>query len=226
MNTISKSYGFIQVSGPDAATFLQGQCTGDITVIHDTPLLTACCNRQGRMIANFWVWREGDNFYLELPNSMVDKLIEHLQKYVVFSKVSLETVSDYNTPIKKQNITPIWILPETSEQFTPQMIDLQKHGGVSFTKGCYVGQEIIARTEHRGTLKRHLYQITFDTNVTTMVGDTIKNADGQKMGTAVAVTDAGIFAVIEDRAIKENLMINGHKINLLARKSPLPPGEG
>lgn len=46
--------------------------------------------------------------------------------------------------------------PQTKDLFTPQMINLDQWGGVSFTKGCYVGQEVIARTQHLGILKRHL----------------------------------------------------------------------
>ena len=46
--------------------------------------------------------------------------------------------------------------PQTSGLFTPQMLELEKYAGVSFNKGCYLGQEIIARTHHLGKLKRHL----------------------------------------------------------------------
>lgn len=45
---------------------------------------------------------------------------------------------------------------ETSEQFTPHMLNLPALDAVSFNKGCYLGQEIIARTEHLGQVKRHL----------------------------------------------------------------------
>jgi folate-binding protein YgfZ len=42
----------------------------------------------------------------------------------------------------------------TSEQFIPQMLNVDLLGGVSFTKGCYTGQEIVARTHHLGRVKR------------------------------------------------------------------------
>jgi folate-binding protein YgfZ len=42
----------------------------------------------------------------------------------------------------------------TSEQFTPQMLNVDLIDGVSFTKGCYTGQEIVARTHHLGRVKR------------------------------------------------------------------------
>lgn len=47
----------------------------------------------------------------------------------------------------------------TSEHYVPQMVNLDKLGGVSFKKGCYPGQEIVARTHYLGKIKRHLYRI-------------------------------------------------------------------
>lgn len=49
------------------------------------------------------------------------------------------------------------ILPGTVEEFIPQMVNLHLLGGVSFKKGCYPGQEIVARTQYLGKLKRRLY---------------------------------------------------------------------
>lgn len=48
---------------------------------------------------------------------------------------------------------------QTVEAFTPQMLNLQLTGGISFTKGCYTGQEIVARTQYRGILKKAMYRI-------------------------------------------------------------------
>ncbi len=49
------------------------------------------------------------------------------------------------------------ILPQTQEQFVAQMINLDLLNGVSFSKGCYPGQEIIARTHYLGKLKRRMF---------------------------------------------------------------------
>ena len=46
------------------------------------------------------------------------------------------------------------VVAATSEQFIPQMLNVDLIGGVSFTKGCYTGQEIVARTQHLGRVKR------------------------------------------------------------------------
>ncbi len=47
----------------------------------------------------------------------------------------------------------------TKEEFVPQMADFEKLGGVSFHKGCYPGQEIVARTQYLGKVKRHLFRV-------------------------------------------------------------------
>lgn len=49
-----------------------------------------------------------------------------------------------------------WITPETTEEFIPQMLNLDELGGISYTKGCYTGQEIVARTHYLGKTKRKL----------------------------------------------------------------------
>ena len=49
-----------------------------------------------------------------------------------------------------------WITPSTNALWLPQMLNLDLVGGVSFSKGCYTGQEIIARTQHRGRIKRRM----------------------------------------------------------------------
>src|SRR3546814_2890337 len=49
------------------------------------------------------------------------------------------------------------VRPETRDHFVAQMANLDLFGGISFDKGCYTGQEIIARLHYLGTLKRRLF---------------------------------------------------------------------
>ena len=51
------------------------------------------------------------------------------------------------------------IYPQTSEAFVPHMVNMQIINGVSFQKGCYAGQEIVARMQYLGKLKRQMYRI-------------------------------------------------------------------
>jgi folate-binding protein YgfZ len=49
------------------------------------------------------------------------------------------------------------VVAATADQFVPQMLNLELLGGVNFKKGCYPGQEVVARSQYRGTLKRRTY---------------------------------------------------------------------
>ncbi len=51
-----------------------------------------------------------------------------------------------------------FITPATQEEFVPQMVNLDLIGGLSYTKGCYPGQEIVARTHYLGKLKQRMYR--------------------------------------------------------------------
>jgi len=50
------------------------------------------------------------------------------------------------------------VYPETSEHFVAQMLGLEELGAIDFKKGCYIGQEVIARAHYRGAVKRHLHR--------------------------------------------------------------------
>lgn len=74
------------------------------------------------------------------------------------------------------------ITAATTEQFVPQMVNLELVGGVNFQKGCYPGQEIVARSQYRGTLKRR--SLVFDSATPLAVGQEVfHSADaGQPAG--------------------------------------------
>jgi folate-binding protein YgfZ len=64
--------------------------------------------------------------------------------------------------------------PDTSDAFLPQMLNLDRIGAVSFTKGCYVGQEIVARTQHLGRIKRRMYRAHWNGGSSIGPGDTLE----------------------------------------------------
>ena len=51
------------------------------------------------------------------------------------------------------------VYPETQDRFVPQMCNLDTLGGISFDKGCYTGQEVVARVHYRGAVKRHMSKV-------------------------------------------------------------------
>jgi folate-binding Fe-S cluster repair protein YgfZ len=133
------NFSAIEISGADAAAFLQGQLTCDVLILQpDSASLMASCDRKGRMVANGIIYFTPPLYYLILPASMVTILLTHLKKYATFSKVALEPKSDSQIIEHARNFISdnknlVFIEPKTSGLFTPQMIDWQKQGGVSFT---------------------------------------------------------------------------------------------
>jgi len=90
------------------------------------------------------------------------------------------------------------IVAATQEQFVPQMVNFEVIGGVSFQKGCYPGQEIVARSQYLGKLKRRMFLAHVD--IEAVPGDSLYSADieGQATGTVVnaAPAPAGGFDVL------------------------------
>ena len=68
------------------------------------------------------------------------------------------------------------ILPATQEQFVPQMANLELLGGVGFKKGCYPGQEIVARMQYLGKLKRRMYLAHIESDIAPQAGDELFSA--------------------------------------------------
>jgi len=69
------------------------------------------------------------------------------------------------------------IRSSTSGEFVPQMVNLDLLGGISFTKGCYVGQEIVARTQNLGRIKRRMFAYSVQTTRPVKPGDAVYAAD-------------------------------------------------
>ena len=77
------------------------------------------------------------------------------------------------------------IVAATAEHFVPQMVNLEVVGGVNFQKGCYPGQEVVARSQYRGTLKRRGFVLT--SSAASVPGQEIFNSadPGQPAGEVV-----------------------------------------
>ena len=82
------------------------------------------------------------------------------------------------------------ITPATQEQFVPQMANLEAIGGVSFQKGCYPGQEIVARTQYLGKLKRRMFLAHIQSATPIMAGDELFSADMAEQSSGMVVNAA------------------------------------
>jgi tRNA-modifying protein YgfZ len=248
----------------------------------------AHCSAKGRVLANFILWRERDEFCLLLPRSMLPLLQKKLRMYVMRSKVDIEPdgqdrmviglmidpnssstlsatfpvafpatsparspadstapsnaqispgevrdtwggillgltgdralyvassatasqLTRMTTPAPKQvqpaewdqlsisNGEP-WILPATQDSYIPQMLNLELLNGVSFTKGCYPGQEIVARSQHLSEVKRRIHRYRLMNSLGIDVGTPIFAGDrhGQPVGHVIN------FAICADGAV-------------------------
>ncbi|RYZ87337.1 MAG: folate-binding protein, partial [Moraxellaceae bacterium] len=114
---------------------------------------------------------------------------------------------------------------ETFEAFTPQAINFQLVNGINFRKGCYTGQEIVARLHYRGILKRHMYRFEFALNGDLpKPGSELKNAAGKSVGEIVLAARTNsergelLASVVDDQRVDIYLPDNPQKLGLL----PLP----
>jgi folate-binding protein YgfZ len=163
--------GSLLVSGADARPFLQGQLSADIDALTPAHALLASCNSaQGRVQAVLWLAERADGIALTLPASLTERIAARLRRYVLRSKVKIDEL-----PAVAELIEPAayrehdWrlagiraglpqVYPQTYESFVAQMLNLDLLGGIAFEKGCYTGQEIIARTHFRGAIKRRMFR--------------------------------------------------------------------
>jgi tRNA-modifying protein YgfZ len=90
-----------------------------------------------------------------------------------------------------------WLSAASSEQFIPQMLNLDKLGGISLTKGCYTGQEIVARTHYLGKAKRALYVAECQT-ASPEAHASIVDASEQLVGNVVCVQADKMLIVLQN----------------------------
>ena len=156
---ISKYHRIIVVEGKDSIDFLQGQISTDVSKQEIEQIdRSAICNLKGRVIASFLCKKiSNDKFHLITHQSVMKKLMDTLKKYAVFSKVSInegdDDMGDYvDDEAWKNSIIDNFdpeIYSENSEKYTPQELGYDKNGRIDFKKGCFTGQEIIARMHYR-----------------------------------------------------------------------------
>lgn len=117
---------------------------------------------------------------------------------------------------------------ETVEAFVPQMLNLDRLGGISFNKGCYTGQEIVARSHYLGTLKRRMYHLECTAAETPAPGTTIFQ-EGEDQGAGTVITAAAsangrceLLAVLNIRALETGKLRLGSRLGPTISQLPLP----
>lgn len=198
-------YSSLSVRGDDALTFLQGQLTNDLARLHARqPMLAAWCNPKGRVICLFRVSSIDGGYALALPAELADSVQKRLTMFRFRAKVEF-ALGDASAdelgaagPIEDWRIANLRAgVPEIrarqSEEFTPHMLNLDLLDAVSFDKGCYTGQEIVARTHYRGATKRRMFRFESETPIDEAADVA---AGDRKIGEVVNAIGSDLLAVI------------------------------
>lgn len=116
------------------------------------------------------------------------------------------------------------ISTENSTAWVPQMLNFERIKGISFTKGCYPGQEIVARLNYLGQTKRRTYRLLANTDQLPIIGDKIiiegkqgRAAEAGQVLNAVINPDGKIemLAVLKSVALTQSLSLNSANIEIL-----------
>lgn len=176
------SFSTLTLTGVDTEKFLQGQVTVDVTKIgHFEHRPTAICDLKGRIVFGLWLTRHSaEQFDVVISKDLLDNFKAHMRKYGAFSKMSVSDAqeiypvinngsADFQTnesiiTINEWQKTAItqgaaWITAENAGLFQPQELRLHQRAGVDYDKGCYLGQEIVARLYFRAKPKAWLHRV-------------------------------------------------------------------
>ncbi|BAS67647.1 CAF17-like 4Fe-4S cluster assembly/insertion protein YgfZ [Bathymodiolus septemdierum thioautotrophic gill symbiont] len=201
----------LKVSGKDAQSFLQGQLSNDINKIADGQWqLNAYCQHQGRIIALMWVGKQGDDFVLDFSADLYDTVKNRLTMFALNAQIAFSEIDTQVTPTEDAQVTLA-----TSEKFIPQDLNLDiDEVGVSFTKGCYPGQEVVARVHYLGKPKKRLYRFECDFEVLPLDKITLKD-ETKNVGTVLNQVKYCFFAILKITEEEQALFINNKPIKLL-----------
>lgn len=251
----------LEISGPDSERFLQGQLTCDVVALNDRRWITgACCTAKGRMVANFVIARQGQQFWLRLPADQTDALRQHLSRYAVFFKTTLtdhsadwQVLGELPATLQPQRLDGpqplldddaglslqwpdgrreywrpaadvrsearltddwhladlqlglIWVTSASREAWVPQHIHWQQQGGISFRKGCYTGQEIVARLQYLGKNKKQLLSLHSEQPQTFSPLQPLTDGDGRTCGEIAAWYGQQGLAIINGEAAPDQV---------------------
>jgi hypothetical protein len=184
--------GAIAFRGPDAAKFLQGQLSAEMEKLASgANTYAGLHNPQGRVIALLAVTRHSpEEFLAVLPRELLSPVVARLDKYVLRAKVRIadasEEVAALVAPDAQRALADIragvpQVYAATSETFVAQMLNLDLLGAIAFDKGCYTGQEVIARAHYRGRVKRRMQRWLNTSGSALKPADAVRGPDGRAL---------------------------------------------
>ncbi len=228
----AQDLGVLRFRGAEARKFLQGQLSNDMATLAPGRLILAGYhNPQGRVLALLRLLApEAEEVIAILPAELAEPTMSALRRYVLRAKVTITHESSADAlaalaprlPALASFLAPAahaqhvaagvpQVYTATSGMFVAQMLNLDCVEAISFTKGCYTGQEIIARAHYRGRIKRRMQRfvtegpaalapgqgVTLSDGRAAQIVDAVARADGRSEFLAVApllVVEAGATA--------------------------------
>jgi folate-binding protein YgfZ len=176
----STAFTLFTLNGVDAQKFLQGQVTLNAEALAENlTRYTAICSLKGRIQFGLWLKKiSPESFEIVVTDDQAEEFAKHIKKFGAFSKMKLEQVgrvfptlngdstdfSSTETDIAAWQLQAIeagqaWIEATTAQEFQPQELRLHQREGVHYDKGCYLGQEIIARLWFKAKPKHWLHLV-------------------------------------------------------------------
>ena len=163
--------------------------------------------------------QEKDYFILNnSSDDLTSVIIVSLSKNNV---TALKMFEDHNIPILNYNVflfadivnKIVRLNSDTMEKYIPQVLNVDSLDGINFKKGCYTGQEIVARTHYLGKIKKKIFLIKHDSK-NIRINDKVNNNDDESAGEIISeniLVDKKIFclAILKISSIDEVLVSKG-----------------
>lgn len=202
-----RPYGLLRFRGSDARRFLQGQLSNDMNLLDDQHLMLAGYhNPQGRVLALLRLLAPApEEIIALLPEELTVPTLTALKRFVLRAKLTLSQDSSLADLAAFSAIGPLLasdarardiaggvpqVYAATSAMFVAQMLNLDCVQAISFTKGCYTGQEIIARSHYRGRIKRRMQRFLTDAPAALAPGQGVTLNDGRAAQIVDAISHA------------------------------------
>ena len=209
---VSNEYALIGIAGDKSRAALRAA----LSQVPVAPLTLAA-------IDDGWVLRLDPNrFEIITPPEQAARLQAALDPHLATADAALWDLATIREGV------PV-ILPATQEEFVPQMANLDLIGGISFSKGCYPGQEIVARMHYLGKLKQRMVLAHVDSDAPPRPGDKLFSAalGAQAAGTVVnagAAENGGfdLLAVVQTSTFNANGLHFGSLAGPAVQIRPLP----
>jgi folate-binding protein YgfZ len=175
------SRALFRFSGADAQKLLFDVVTGRLMAEDGPPVWWALLSPQGKIQAEGLSLYRDDAFWLDVDRSVADSFLKRMKMYRLRAAVAIDDLREShavghegaNHVIGTAAEAAGWAAPDDSydaariargvaelgpdfatDQMFPHDIGMDLLGGVDFKKGCYIGQEVVSRMEHRGTARR------------------------------------------------------------------------